>query len=398
MIYPLHELLSLLKQDIENNFYLQKKGKKPIAISVEGAPGIGKTLSIEALGETINKELQEKYKSTEIQYQVVTKSVAQIAEEGDLLGYPIVEIEYSTTTGEKVWQQKDIPTTLVPTGRTRQSYALPEWYQNLDLSKPGMLILDDYNRASSNSMLNAMMELIYRQKTEAWSLPEGWTIITTSNENDGTNSVKYVDKAQQGRQKKYKVKFDLDTWLLWAEENGMHETLISFFTLNKEILSPETGLSARDITLALDSVAQLVDSGLEKNLDQICKSIVGTLGEPFVILLKAFIKDKLHLLPSIKEILNSDNCLSKIEEVVLVQGNLQLGRSLYLMQRLEAYAKLNYRSKVFSGKEKENVRLLLTCDLLPESHRLTASQKLLNINTRMNTVFSGTNILTKLIV
>jgi signal recognition particle GTPase len=70
------EAKEFLKHIIDNNRYLQKTNKPPVAVEVVGDSGIGKTSTIVQLAK-------------ELDLNFVKLNLAQIEELGDLVGFPI---------------------------------------------------------------------------------------------------------------------------------------------------------------------------------------------------------------------------------------------------------------------------------------------------------------------
>jgi MoxR-like ATPase len=136
------ELKDFLNHIVNNNRYLQSKGKIPVAVAVEGEAGIGKTSTILAFGKEMGLN------------HVVKVNLSQIEEIGDLTGFPIKEFEVKKQTEDGKIITKWIPENVipqyitqkyVPTGEKRMSHAAPEWIQGK--GDGGILILDDYTRA-----------------------------------------------------------------------------------------------------------------------------------------------------------------------------------------------------------------------------------------------------------
>ena len=74
------EAKQFLKHIIDNNRYLQKQNKPPVAVEVVGDSGIGKTSTIVQL-------------ANELDLNFVKLNLAKIEELGDLVGFPIRQFE-----------------------------------------------------------------------------------------------------------------------------------------------------------------------------------------------------------------------------------------------------------------------------------------------------------------
>jgi hypothetical protein len=133
----LDELKDFLRHIVVNNQHIQKEGKIPVAVNIEGEAGLGKTSSLLQLAEELNM-------------QIVKLSLSQIEELGDLVGFPVKEFEMVKDDGKKVWIQDAVMAMYIqakykPTGEKRMTHAAPEWIQGR--GEGGFLILDDYTRA-----------------------------------------------------------------------------------------------------------------------------------------------------------------------------------------------------------------------------------------------------------
>jgi MoxR-like ATPase len=183
------ELKMFYKHIVDNNRYIQKKGKVPVTIEVVGESGIGKTSSIIQLAE-------------ELGLHFVKLNLAQIEEIGDLVGFPIRQFEMAhPDQKEKAWVNENmidehLGLGFVSTGKSQMGYCAPEWIANK--SEGGILLLDDWNRADVR-FIQAVMELIDRQTYVSWKLPKDWHIVLTSNPDNGEYNVNSTDPAQKTR-------------------------------------------------------------------------------------------------------------------------------------------------------------------------------------------------------
>lgn len=139
MELTLNEVKPIIKYIVKNNDDLAENGKARIAINLCSEAGIGKSTIV----EDIAKELDANY---------VKLALAQITETGDIAGYPIL-LHYACMEdgSDCKWIAPELINSYVKagyklTGETKMSYALPEWYKNIDLSKKTILLLDDFSR------------------------------------------------------------------------------------------------------------------------------------------------------------------------------------------------------------------------------------------------------------
>ncbi len=265
------ELKGFVNHIIENNRFLQKENKPPVAIEVVGESGIGKTSTIVELAKENNLDF-------------VKLNLAQIEELGDLVGFPVRQFQMykevkvkpsndglnytaaqraaasndvANMTTKKVGQWVDelavseyLKNGFKMTGKNRMSYCAPEWIS--DKKQGGILLLDDWNRADVR-FIQAVMELIDRQTYISWSLPKDWHIILTANPDNGDYMVNSIDSAQKTRYITANLKFDVDVWARWAEEASIDTRCINFLLLNPELVTQET--NARSITTFFNSIS-----------------------------------------------------------------------------------------------------------------------------------------------
>jgi len=290
------ELKQFVTHVVNNNKYLQENGKIPVAVNIEGEAGIGKTSTI----------LQY---ANENNLHFVKLSLSQLEELGDLVGFPIKEFEVAKTTDDGKRVTKWIPENImplyiqqkyVPTGEKRMTHAQPEWIQGK--GENGLLILDDYTRADARFM-QATMEIIDRQEYVSWKLPKGWTVILTSNPDNGDYQVTSLDEAQKTRFITSYLKFDIDCWARWAEENEIDTRCINFMLLHPELT--EKRANARSFTTFFNSISSL--DSFEESLPIIQMIGEGSVGGEFATMFTMFINNKLDKLVTPKDVLNNNS-------------------------------------------------------------------------------------------
>jgi hypothetical protein len=228
---------------------------------------------------------------------------------GDLVGFPLKEFEVAKTTddGKRVtkWVTENlmplyIQQKYVPTGEKRMTHAQPEWIQGK--GENGLLILDDYTRADARFM-QATMEIIDRQEYVSWKLPKGWTVILTSNPDNGDYQVTSLDEAQKTRFITSYLKFDMDCWARWAEENEIDTRCINFMLLHPELT--EKRANARSFTTFFNSISSL--DSFEDSLPIIQMIGEGSVGGEFATMFTMFINNKLDKLVTPKDVLTNNS-------------------------------------------------------------------------------------------
>jgi hypothetical protein len=284
------ELKDFLKHIIDNNRYLQSQDKQPVAIEVIGESGIGKTSSI----------IQS---AKELELDFVKLNLAQIEEIGDLVGFPIRQFEMSKDDNTE-WVDEHAFEEYVKLGykstaRNRTSYCPPEWIANKN--NGGILLLDDWNRADVR-FIQAVMELIDRQQYISWVLPKDWHIILTANPDTGDYLVNSIDNAQKTRFISVNLKFDIDCWGKWAEENQLDNRCINFMLMNPELITNE--VNSRSVSMFFNSISSL--KSFEESLPLVQMIGEGSVGSEFSTMFVMFINNKLDKIISPKNIFEQD--------------------------------------------------------------------------------------------
>ena len=319
------EAKEFLKHIIDNNRYLQKTNKPPVAVEVVGDSGIGKTSTIVQLAK-------------ELDLNFVKLNLAQIEELGDLVGFPIRQFEV-TKEESKVWideQAVDEYTRLGYkfTGLNRMSYCPPEWISGK--SAGGILLLDDWNRADIR-FIQAVMELIDRQQYISWELPKDWHIILTSNPDNGDYLVNSIDNAQKTRFISVNLKFDINCWSEWAENAQVDSRCINFLLKHPELVNTST--NSRSITTFFNSISSL--NSFESTLPLIQMIGEGSVGGEFSTLFTMFINNRLDKIISPQAILtheSDDYVVSQLKSAIGKDDKYRADLASIISQRIINYS------------------------------------------------------------
>jgi hypothetical protein len=284
------ELKEFLTHIVENNRFLQSQGKLPVSTEVIGESGIGKTSAIVQLAK-------------ELDLNFVKLNLAQIEEIGDLVGFPIRQFEVKDDK-ETIWIDEHafdeyLKLGYKSTGQNRMSYCPPEWIANK--SNGGILLLDDWNRADIR-FIQAVMELIDRQQYISWSLPKDWHIILTANPDNGDYLVNSIDNAQKTRFISVQLKYDIDCWAKWAEENSIDGRCINFLLMHPELVTKD--VNSRSISMFFNSISSI--KNFDDSLPLIQMIGEGSVGPEFSSMFTMFINNKLDKMISPENIMNQD--------------------------------------------------------------------------------------------
>jgi len=364
------ELQDFVGHIITNNRHLQAGGKKPVAIEVVGESGIGKTTSIMDM-------------TTKHDLDFVKLNLAQIEELGDLVGFPIKQFQ--------MWIEKDgkkrgkwVDEVAVndhskggwqTTGKSRMSYSAPEWIA--DKKAGGVLLLDDWNRADVR-FIQACMELVDRQQYISWTLPKDWHIILTANPDNGDYMVNSVDTAQKTRYITANLKFDVDVWARWAEENTIDTRCINFLLLHPELVTQDT--NARSISTFFNSISSI--KSFEDQLPLIQMIGEGSVGNEFASMFTTFINNKLDKLVTPKDIVQgkAEEVLPKLSECIGQGDNYRADIASILATRIANFSVAYSKTDTVTPKMQERLVTLCTKDYFTNDLKYLVVRTIFNGN------------------
>ena len=406
------ELNGFVNHIIKNNRFLQEQGKNPVAVEVVGESGIGKTSAVLDLA-----------KENELDF--VKLNLAQIEELGDLVGFPvrqfqmyrekqiprkIDDLQYTvaqkaaasaqvadSTMTKKIGQWVDelaveeyLRKGWKMTGKNRMSYCAPEWIA--DKKKGGILLLDDWNRADVR-FIQAVMELVDRQQYISWSLPADWHIILTSNPDNGDYMVNSVDSAQKTRYITANLKFDVNVWARWAEEQHIDTRCINFMLLHPELVNKET--NARSITAFFNSISSF--EKFEDDLSMIQMIGEGSVGDTFASMFTTFINNKLDKLVTPKDMLtheNQDYIIGELNSVLGKGDTYRADIASTLATRLANYSVVYANENTVTPKINERLIALCTKDVFANDLKYLIVRTIFNGNkTKFNKMMMNPEII-----
>ena len=350
------ELQDFVGHIITNNRHLQTQGKKPVAIEVVGESGIGKTTSIMDMTAKHNLDF-------------VKLNLAQIEELGDLVGFPIKQFQmWKEKEGKKIGKWVDEVAVdaqhklgFQTTGKSRMSYSAPEWIA--DKKAGGVLLLDDWNRADMR-FIQACMELVDRQTYISWTLPKDWHIILTANPDNGDYMVNSTDPAQKTRYITANLKFDIDVWARWAEQNEIDTRCINFLLMHPELVTQET--NARSISTFFNSISSIKKFEDELPLVQMIGE--GSVGNEFASMFTTFINNKLDKLVTPREIVLGDEkvVLPQLRECVGSGDNYRADIASLLATRIANFSVAYSKTDTVNPKMQQRLIKLCTLDYLTD--------------------------------
>ncbi len=324
------EIQNFILHVVKTNEFAIKDSKKRKSVCIWGTHGIGKTELVEKLA-----------KDNGMQFAYIAP--AQFEEMGDLLGMP------------KIIDDK---TVFVP----------PAWVPTEDV--PGILLLDDVNRADDR-ILRGIMQLLQNYELQSWKLPSKWIIVLTANPDGGDYSVTPMDDAMITRMLHVTMQFDVKAWAIWAEKNNVDERGINFVLTYPELITGER-TTPRSLVQFFDTIASIKDLNKEFALVQLLasSSLDPITSNAFI----AFVHNNLSRLISPEEILNTKKFDKEVKVVLenMMQDNIRLDILATVCTRLINY--LLAREVKPNASQLENIKKFLKLEVLPNDLRLSSVQ------------------------
>ena len=174
----------------------------------------------------------------------------------------------------------------------------------------------------------------------SWELPKGWTILLTTNPDNGEYLVTPMDIAQKTRFITVNLKFDAEIWAKWAEKESIDGRCINFLLLHPELVTEKC--NARSIVTFFNAISSIEKFDEELPLIQMIGE--GSTGLEFSTMFTTFINNKLDKIITPKEMLLHDNesyVLGAIHSCVGTANDYRADIATVLVTRLINFS-LNY--------------------------------------------------------
>ncbi len=317
---------------------LRTGAERPTPICIWGLHGIGKTELVRELARERGCDL-------------VYIAPAQFEEMGDLVGMP--QIVRDTAKGDV----------------TR--FVAPEWVPTE--RGPGILLLDDINRADDR-ILRGLMQLLQNYELVSWSLPAHWLIVCTANPDGGDYSVTTLDEAMITRMLHVTMTFDVRAWARWAERASIDARGIDFVLTYPELVNGRR-TTPRSLVQFFQAIAPLED--LEEHLPLVKMLGEASLDEETTQAFVNFINLKLDRLPTPEAILGEeafDAVAKRLDKLVNTEGVKRLDVLSVVVTRLTNH--LTQRPAEATPEEMDRLQQFILLELLPNDMRLAMAQEL----------------------
>jgi MoxR-like ATPase len=261
-------LVQLLEHVFARNLDAAQRGGRGTPVCIWGRHGVGKTEIVQQLAKARGWEL-------------AYCAPAQFEEMGDLHGLPM--LDQSGADGP------------------RTVFAPPDWVPTS--AGPGILLLDDLNRADDR-ILRGLMQLLQRFEMFSWALPPAWQIVATANPEGSDYSVTTMDDAMLTRFLHVSLVFEVKAWVRWALDTGVDRRGIDFVLTYPEVLTGRR-TSPRTLTQFFEQIAHVPDLSAESDLVRTLAE--SALDDVTVATFVTFVNDDLVRLIDPSEILDAED-------------------------------------------------------------------------------------------
>ena len=339
---PGDQLSSFLEAVFTTNLaHEASSGGRPTPVCIWGTHGLGKT------DIAVNFARQRGWK-------LAYCAPAQFEEMGDLHGLPF----------------KIDPDPAIH-GDERTVYLPPDWVPTEE--GPGILILDDINRADDR-ILRGVMQLLQNFEMFSWSIPKKWQILATANPDNGVYSVTPMDDAMLTRMLHVTLTFEAKAWASWALANGIDQRGIDFVLTYPEAVTGKR-TTPRSLAQFFRQIAPIPD--LHASLDLVHVLAASGLDVETAAAFTSFVQESLAKIPSSAEILEASNPKDFLERIA------KLSKS-QTDKRVDLVATICTRLLLVLGNEKnempptaaKNLVALLVSDVLPGDLRFSMHRDL----------------------
>lgn len=331
------QLKSFLQHIFKRNNALNQNEQRGTPVLIWGNHGLGKTYSVVEFAKKNN-------------WKLAYCAPAQFEEMGDLHGMPTVVDPDKNVAGDEY-----------------TVYSPPEWVPKEE--GPGILLLDDINRADDR-ILRGIMQLLQNFEMQSWKLPPKWQIVATANPDDGDYSVTPMDDAMLTRMLHVTLTFDAKAWAAWAQNAGVDKRGINFILTYPEVVTGKR-TTPRSLVQFFDQIQEF--DNLQEHLDLVIALAKSALDDTTVTSFISFINNDLSVLLNPHDILNSNNFadIKKQMESIAVgkNGEKRIDRISTICTRL--YLHLKNDTYKPEKNHKENLVEFMLLDAIPNDLKMS---------------------------
>jgi MoxR-like ATPase len=261
-------------------------------------------------------------------------------------------------------------------GTNETIYLPPDWVPKVE--GPGILLLDDINRADDR-ILRGLMQLLQNFEMFSWKLPAKWQIVCTANPEDDEYSVTTMDEAMLTRMLHTNMIFDVKSWAAWAIENHVDSRGVNFVLTYPEAVTGKR-TTPRSLVQVFSQISSIVD--LKQEIKKVGTIARSGLDESTVGSFLSFINSDLEFLVSAEEILEAKSFEEVRPRIVAASkgkgGTVRLDRLSVICTRLVLAISGSQYAKP-SEKNKNNLVSFLLMPELPADLRFSVHRDIVSL-------------------
>ena len=167
--------------------------------------------------------------------------------------------------GLKVVEQED--------GTYRTRYGVPEDYPDTDYQGAVVLFIDELPNAPKATQ-NALLQLLLNKRIGTYELPANTIILAAGNRAQDRAAVHEMPTPVRNRFAHYTLEANVDDWVKWAMNHGVHDSITSFIRMRPSLLHSTDGT---DYAFPSPRTWTMLDRKLPHMADDFygCSSMIG---------------------------------------------------------------------------------------------------------------------------
>ena len=360
------DLTKVLSHLFETNLERESlhEGVRPVPVCIWGSHGIGKTAIVKDFAES---------RGWDFRYI----APAQFEEMGDLHGLPVRHDPDPDVIGDEV-----------------TVYLPPDWVPGPDEEGPGILLLDDINRADDR-ILRGVMQLLQEFEMFSWKLPPKWQIVCTANPEGADYSVTPMDDAMLTRMVHFTMTFDIDAWIDWAIAAGIDQRGIDFVRCYPETITGRR-TTARSITNFFRQIDDIKD--LSANFQLVSALANGSLDQSTADAFLKYVTEDMAVLLTASDILNAKDSRAwqdRLSEVAMEAGAVRVDRLSLVVDRVLRETEAQFES--FNEGQWQNLRDFVVAEALVSDLRISLHKRLLAIDPKVEKAIATQEVSEKIL-
>jgi len=251
-----------------------------------GPKGVGKSDGVRQAAQHIGKQLDKPFGLVDLRLGCM--------EVGDLVGIPRARE--------------------VSPGLFRTVYAVPDWFpivghedaNGVTVPEHGIVFLDEFNRAGTNDVIQAMFQFILGEKNSTTGrvdrylhthkLPDGWSVICAGNPDTSDYVVQALDTSMLDRLVQITVDVEKKVSVSWMKKNLKNDQIWKFVQATREALGKpeECKINVQPSSRSYEFVDDILKHMSEDDFNSFgLEVLTGIVGETVGAMLYKHLKDSL---------------------------------------------------------------------------------------------------------